>query len=341
MPQQTNHTAERPELAFYYPGPVWYTGDWVKSLILFFDGIALLVPEYMKDRPSRVDPAIAAGLTEHGLLHILEPETMVDKAATERLAEAMTNVIVSGALDELTAEDTQFHELSYSRMGGYGDSGLAKMLLDELKSKGLARDSEDGVSIPMHPVVRATFLVLLAQILRPYGSKIGADLSPATDRPQIIGALQELLSLPASPSAGHVVAFDLNTVSVDLSQVPIDEVLDFRREHLKEHRAYARNVRQFVRELSLLPESDRQRAFEDRQAELDELAQQLRSVARKAWRKPASFAMSMAGAAWSVVTGNPVGAAFGAGGAIISALAGQPNEAGAYSYIFRAQQTYM
>jgi hypothetical protein len=30
------------ELAFYYPNPMWHHGNWVKNLILFFDGVALL-----------------------------------------------------------------------------------------------------------------------------------------------------------------------------------------------------------------------------------------------------------------------------------------------------------
>ena len=37
------------EVAFYYPGPMWFSGDALKNLLLFFDGIALLVPRYMLD----------------------------------------------------------------------------------------------------------------------------------------------------------------------------------------------------------------------------------------------------------------------------------------------------
>ncbi len=48
---------------------MWDRGDWVKNLILFFDGVALLVPEYMKDKPRILDPAIVAGLEQHNLLH--------------------------------------------------------------------------------------------------------------------------------------------------------------------------------------------------------------------------------------------------------------------------------
>jgi hypothetical protein len=38
---------DMPRLAFYYPGPSWRIreSEWIKSLLLFFDGIALLVPK--------------------------------------------------------------------------------------------------------------------------------------------------------------------------------------------------------------------------------------------------------------------------------------------------------
>ncbi len=162
MPKQKRRVVvEDKELAFYYPGPVWHSGDWIKNLILFFDGIALLVPEYIHDKPDVVDPAIAAGLRNEGLLHILKPEEIVDTGATKKLADAMSGVIASGMLDQLAKAETQFHELSFSRLGGYGDANLATQILESLKKRGLARDSEDGVSIPMHPMVRALVLVLL------------------------------------------------------------------------------------------------------------------------------------------------------------------------------------
>src|SRR5437867_2503385 len=30
------------DVAFYYPGPFWYSAGWIKNLLLFFDGLALL-----------------------------------------------------------------------------------------------------------------------------------------------------------------------------------------------------------------------------------------------------------------------------------------------------------
>jgi hypothetical protein len=40
---------------------------WIKNRILFFDGIALLVPSYMKERPGQLDAPIVVGLREKGL----------------------------------------------------------------------------------------------------------------------------------------------------------------------------------------------------------------------------------------------------------------------------------
>jgi hypothetical protein len=62
-------------------------------------------------------------------------------------------------------------------MGWYGNEQVAQNLFHELKSRGLARDSEDTKSIPMHYMVRGLILVMLSQILRPHGAKLGADLS--------------------------------------------------------------------------------------------------------------------------------------------------------------------
>ena len=324
------------EVAFYYPGPVWHIGDWVKNLILFFDGIAVLVPDYIKDKPLTSDPSIAAGLEREGLLHILSPEKLVDGAATERLAAAMGKVIESGALDPLSKEDTPFHELSNSRLGYGGDPHLADALFKELKARNLAKDTKDGVSIPMHPMVRALILVLLAQILRPCGPQLGFELSPATDRFKVVDGLHALLSLPTVPSSGHVVSLDLQTVGADLGPVPIDEVLSFRREHLAEHRAYARAIRRFVEQLSLLPERSRAKALRDRQEEISDIAESLRRVSRTQWKRPAYFGLTVLGAAWSLKTGNPLGAILGAGASLLSPPTVGPELTGSYSYLFKA-----
>ena len=332
--------AAPPEVAFYYPGWIWRSDGAIKNLLLFFDGVALLVPEYMKEGPGAVVPEIAEPLLDTGLLHILEPEKIVDKSATEKLAGALTDVIASGALDSLGKEHTHFHQLSYSRLGGFGDAELARMIVEELKTRGLARDTEDGVSVPLHPMVHSLVLVLLAQILVPHGRHFGLVLEPATDQPHLVEALAEVLSLPSVPSAGNVVATDLETVGVDLSHVPLDEVLSYRTEHGEDYRAYRRAIREFVRRLSLLPAGDRAKALSDRSEEIEDLARDIERRSRRAWNQPASFGLGIAGAAWSATSGDPIGLIIGVGATLLGGLDSKPVECGAYSYLFRAANQF-
>ena len=46
----------------------------------------------------------------------------------------MTEIINSGALDQLD-KNGEFHEISYSRMGGFGEEALARQLFESLKAK--------------------------------------------------------------------------------------------------------------------------------------------------------------------------------------------------------------
>ena len=78
-----------PEVAFYYPNQYLFDLDWAKNLILFFDGIGMLIPNYMEDHSQLDDLAIITGLKEHGLFHVIEPETAVDKDATLELVSRM------------------------------------------------------------------------------------------------------------------------------------------------------------------------------------------------------------------------------------------------------------
>lgn len=328
---------KRPEVAFYYPGWIWDAPSFIKNLLLFFDGVALLVPTYMKRRVETVDPELSQPLLDQGLLHILEPEKAVDKSATETLAKAMVEILESGQLDSLVRDQTAFHELSYSRLGGYGDRSLADSIIEQLKKKGLARDTEDGFSIPLHPMVHTLVLVLQSQILRSKGKNFGFDLQPSTERSEMIQALCEVLSGSSSASSGHVVASDLMTVGVDLTKVPLDEILSFRSEHDKPLREYTQRVREFVTHLSTVSQEDRVTLRENRKRELIELANGLEANSVKAWRRPASFALGISGFGWSLATGDALGAILG-GSSILVGLGDSKKEViTPYSYLFRAK----
>jgi hypothetical protein len=222
-------------------------------------------------------------------------------------------------------------------MGWDADIELAQMLIDELHVRGLARPSEDGMSVPLHPVVRQTVLVILSQLARGAGFRHGLDLHPVTDRSMAVDALIQLLTLDPLPSAGHVIALDLQNVGVDLTAVPLDEVLAFKSEHGGEYRAYARHLRRFLAQLATTAEpTERSRAIADRQEELADEAKRLEQAARRALGRPlAAFALGIAGSAWAIAGNDAIGAALAAAGL---GVAGVPHssETSAYSYLFSA-----
>ena len=350
------------EFAYYYPEPYWLAREssWIKSLLLFFDGVAILLPDYMSGRELVADPSLAEPLSDKGLLKVLQPEWFVDAELSNRLAEGMVELIVGGAFDGTAANEAPFAALSMSRMGfaelstsrmGSQHRGVFEMIHNDLKERSLALDSEDGVSIPLRYDVRIAYLMLLAQEAREAGRRHGFDLHPTTSGNAADEAIRSFLELPPMPSREDVISFDLAAASVDLDIVPLDEILDYRRQYGEEHRDYMVNLRRFVVEITAVDGADRQRLLERRQAELDDQARNLRRLALDAFKKPrnaAGFALGLratsarsglTGAAWTLATGDPVPAGLAALGLILGSVPGR-GTGSAYSYIFRAHRQW-
>ena len=243
--------SERLDVAYYYPQSYWGMGEggWVKSLLLFFDKVSILLPGYMYGRHHLADPVLAEPLEDQGLLEVLEPKTWIDPDMANKLAEAVNGLLADGVFDELP-RDVDFHELSRSRMGYGVDFDLAESLVSELRAKGLAKPSEDGVSIPLHPTVRTAILVILSQLARSAGNKQNLSVHPATNDRRAVQDLIDTLSRDRMPSRDTVIAFDLEPVSLDLESVPLDDVLQFRAEYQAAHQAYMRDLRGFMAELA-------------------------------------------------------------------------------------------
>jgi hypothetical protein len=125
------------ETAYYYPEPFWQPKDsgWIKSLLLFFDEVAILLPEYMRGRHRLADPSLAEPLEDRGLLRILEPEWFIDDIAARKLTDAVTSLMEAGAFDHLG--DATFSDLSKSRMGFPAAPEEAHRLLRALAQRGL------------------------------------------------------------------------------------------------------------------------------------------------------------------------------------------------------------
>ena len=331
------------DTAYYYPAPFWTMQEtgWIKSLLLFFDDIATLLPDYMYGRHVAADPILAGSLEERGLLHVLEPKGWLDQETTARLADIIVEMLTNGAFDGLP-EPSHFAELSQSRMGYAADVELGSFLVDELQQRGLAKPSEDGVSIPLHPTVRTTILVILGQLSRNVGVRRGMTIHPTSNYGPAVSDLIQTLSMQAMPSRQHVVRLDLEPVAFDLSSIPLEDVLLFRTEHQDAYRAYMRDLRGFMIELAEVDEgADREVLLLQRRQEISDQAHDLQRMTRRELQKNlAAWSLGIAGGVWSFSTGDPIGLALSAIGFIPGFVSTGDNKVGAYTYIFDIGKTF-
>jgi hypothetical protein len=331
------------DIAYYYPAPYWREreGDWIKSLLLFFDEVAILLPDYMRGRHRVADPSLAAPLEDQGLLRILEPTEWIDGDMAKKLAAVIGDLLVEGIFDGLP-QTPYFAELSQSRMGYGADVELAGSLVEELRKRGLARSSEDGVSIPLHPVVRTTILVILGQLARGVGERRGLTLHPASDSPIAASDLVSTLSRELMPSCDNVVMLDLEPVSLDLSLIPLDDVLQLREEHRDAHREYMRSLRGFMVELGQIEDPvERESIILQRREHIADMAHEnRRAIGRAVGKSVASWSLGIVGGVWSFATGDVLGAAVGTLGLLTGLVPVPSRTVGAYSYLFSVTSAF-
>ena len=163
---------------------------------------------------------------------------------------------------------------------------------------------------------------------------------PVTQDEDAASFVASVIGEAAEERRPTIVTGDLAVVGVDLSSVPLDEVLDFWRQYASEYRDYAKDVRQFILSSSLLSDDDQLASLADRRADIDERAEQLRGIGKRSFnRSTLALTFGIAGAAWTVAHGDPWGAAFAAGAAAASfTQPGLTNIGAAYSYILRADR---
>ena len=331
-----------PDIAYYYPAPYWtqHESSWIKSLLLFFDQVAILLPEYMYGRHQAEDPTLAGPLEDRDLLRVLKPREWVDEKMAHQLAEIIVELLTNGTFDNLP-EEKYFHELSHSRMGYGADFEIADFLVDELRTRNLARPSEDGVSVPLHPTVRTTILVILGQLSRAAGIERGLKIHPTTHDLCAVKDLITTLSREPMPSQNKVITLDLEPVSLNLDTVPLDDILQYRSQHQDAHRTYMRNLQLFMIELTSIdgPE-EREALLLERRQEIADAAHDIHRSALREFRKnSSSFSLGIAGGAWAITSGDLFGAALAATSLIKNLVEGRSSTVTAYSYLFDMQQT--
>ncbi|MEK2489060.1 hypothetical protein WN990_05815 [Kitasatospora purpeofusca] len=323
------------ELAHYYPGWIWDDASVgrMKSLLLYFDGFALLLPEHHFGTTIAREERLAGPLHAAGLLHNLEPDSWLDADNAHRIRESADRSLPPSLLlpqDDPDMRAEMLHELGASALltdPHCGSEHLRVTLVDAMLETGavIRRRPDLGPDmIEMPPQAHAAALTALG---------FAAQQRITQHRLHLVGDLPD----PGSATT-YTLHRDLANIGVDLSPVPLDEILDYRREHGVHYRAYARELRTFVRELEEVGgPADRERLLRDRSESLADQAAALRR-ARRAWGRPlASLALAGAGAAWTLHQADPVGAVVALSGAA-AGFARPAKERTPFTYLLEARR---
>ena len=108
------------------------------------------------------------------------------------------------------------------------------------------------------------------------------------------------------------------------------------------HRRYVRDLHRFMAELARIEDADdRERLLVERRQEIADAAHDLqRSTRRWLGRNMAAFSIGLAGAAWDLIRGDPVGFVLDVGNLVTDIAPGHSVPITAYSYIFEVRQQF-
>jgi hypothetical protein len=326
-------------------------------MLLFFEGVAILAPPAQGEQLVTREEATLAPLADRGLFRVLDPEELIQKHEAEAILEFLFSMAASLEEEDRWYRLSSHHDqtelgeavleggLVYQGRGilHYADESVrqtAAMLWEVLQRRGVATPPDSQGIITMHPVFWAVYEAFLAHSLYDAGLRAGLSLRPATDRATLIDSQNAILSMPAYPSSGHVVEFDLQQVTLDLSRFELSEVLQFRDEHGAEYRRYTRDLREFAIAVSQVEGEQRKRLMQDRHDALADAADELRRTSRDWWRRAAaSVGIGIAGGAWSGSSGDWPAIIVAILGGVVG-MGAKPKLDNAFSYLFSAERSF-
>lgn len=308
-----------------------------KASLLFFDTVAVKASERSWSGTNRRSSEIQL-LAEQGIFVWLSSESIVDQGFATRLGEGIVDLVVHGAFGNLETSGGWYTYFDGTRTGYLIDTSFATFMVDALKDAGLARGSVERLRV--HYVVARVISAMIAQLTRSAAARsFGLEIHPVTPNLRMVGDLLATVRLPAFALVDRVIEVDLESAGIDLTGVPVIEILDFRERHRKEFKTYAEDARRFAADLSLADTAEREALIIERREDLAEQALALRKAAWRRWRRPlARMGLGIAGASWAVERGDLTSAFLALSGGLLGGIP-EDSPRSAYTYLLTAERT--
>jgi hypothetical protein len=334
--------------ALFYDAPLSTPEDLalLKGMLLFFDDIAVFSTPWHSSRPPAIDPRLSAPLAERGLLQFVDPRGLTTSHTEVIVRATLHRAVVENAEHWLAAAAAGDWDIEVPRLQGrFSDPVVGKT--SELSA---SRDpgslelfkllAQEGLLFPdesmddewvVIPGIASVANSILAQAVRATAAQQGRLVEPVATRRDEAKVFTAILDAAVeNVGATEVVMSDLSAVTLNLSEVGLDDILDFRSRHRSEFRAYVLALQ------ALLISEPTSRDFADRRATLVDEAHRLRELQRRRWTKlGGAVSLGIIGAAWSLASGDLLGALIAGTAAGSQLLPDGPTPVSAYTYILR------
>ena len=318
----------------------------LKAMLLFFDDIVVFSTPQHGSRPSATDPYLTAPLVERGLLQFVDPRAVMT---------SQTNVIIRATLHRAAIENAE-HWLAAAAAGDWdievprlqerssgsvlvksgefaaaGDAGSLELFKFLAQDGLLLSDDSTADEWVVTPGMVSVANSILAQAVRSTAAEQGRLIEPVASRRDEARVFTAILhDAIENVSASDVVMSDLPAVTLNFCQVGLDDILDFRSRHRSEFRAYILALQ------ALLTSAPSSRHFAERRAALVDEAHRLRELQLRRWTNlGGAVRLGVIGAAWTLASGDLLGALIGGTAAGSQLLRDGPTPVSAYTYILR------
>ena len=335
--------------ALFYDAPLSTPEDaaLLKGMLLFFDDIAVFSTPQHRSRPPAIDPHLSAPLAERGLLQFVDPRIVtashteaIVRATLHRVAmEREEHWLAAAAAGDWHIEvprlqgrfpgPTLIKTSEFSSSRDPGSLELFKLLAQE----GLLFPDESTDDEWVIPGDASVANSILAQAVRASAGQQGRLIEPVATRRDEARVFSAILDAAVdNVGASDVVMSDLSAVTLNFCQAELDDILDFRSKHRCEFRAHVLALQ------ALLASAPDSRDLADRRAALAEEADRLRELQRRRWTKlGGAVSLGIVGAAWTLASGDLLGALIGGTAAGSRLLPGGRTPVSAYTYVLRPE----
>lgn len=311
----------------------------LKGMLLFFDDIAVFsTPDY-RARPPAIDPHLTTPLVDRGLLQFVDPryvtashtEAVVRAALHRAVMEKEEHWLAAAAAGDWYLEvprlQERFPRPEVASPRDPGSLGLFKLLAQEGLLFPDESTDEEWIVIPGQASVANS---ILAQAVRAIQGQQGRLIEPVATRRDEAKVFSAILhDAVENVGASDVVLSDLSAVTLNFRHVGLSDILEFRTRHRSEFRSY-------VGGLQALASTPNLRDLADRRAAIVDEAHRLLELQRRRWAKvEGTVSLGIVGAAWTLATGDLLGALIGGAAAASQRLPYGPAPVAAYTYILR------